>query len=78
MTVKMSLAGEWQADEAITDMISQGYEESIVVCIDNSGDRSNEYTPDWPDVDTDTADNPSGDKYAAFIVETLKPYIDSH
>ena len=71
-------SGEWQVDEAITDMISQGYEGAIVVGIDNSRDRINEYTPDWPDVDSSTADDPSGDKYAAFIVETLKPYIDSH
>ncbi len=73
-----SFAGEWQVDEAITDMIAQGYEGSIVVGIDNSSDRINEYTPNWPDVDSSTADDPSGDKYAAFIVETLKPYIDSH
>lgn len=73
-----SFAGEWMVDEAISDMIGQGYEGAIVVGIDNSSDRINEYTPDWPDVDASTADDPSGDKYAAFIVETLKPYIDSH
>ena len=55
-----SFAGEWQVDEAITDMIAQGYEGSIVVGIDNSSDRINEYTPNWPDVDSSTADDPSG------------------
>lgn len=73
-----SFAGEWEVDEAISDMMVQGYEGSIVVGIDNSSDRINEYTPDWPNVDSSTADDPSGDKYAAFIAETLKPYIDSH
>lgn len=73
-----SFAGEWQVDEAVTDMMAQGYEGAIIVGIDNSGDRINEYTPTWDGVDSSTADNPSGDKYAAFIVETLKPYIDSH
>lgn len=73
-----SFSGEWMVDEAISDMIGQGYEGSIVVGIDNSSDRINEYTPNWPNPDSGTADDPSGDKYAAFIVDTLKPYIDSH
>lgn len=73
-----SFSGEWEVDEAITDMVSQGFEGAIVVGIDNSSDRINEYTPNWPNVDSETADNPSGDKYAAFIVDTLMPYINSH
>lgn len=73
-----SFSGEWMVDEAITDMSSQGYEGAIIVGIDNSSDRINEYTPNWTNPDSETADNPSGDKYIAFIAETLKPYIDSH
>ena len=73
-----SFSGEWMVDEAITDMIGQGYEGAIIVGIDNSNDRINEYTPNWDNPDPETVDNASGDKYAAFIVETLKPYIDSN
>lgn len=73
-----SFAGEWEVDEAIAAMMVNGYEGSIVVGIDNGPDRINEYTPDWPNVDSETADDPSGNLYMQFIVETLKPYIDSH
>ena len=73
-----SFAGEWKVDETIAEMMAKGYEGSIVVGIDNASDRINEYTPDWPNVDSSTADNPSGNLYAKFIAETLKPYIDSH
>ena len=85
-----SYAGEWMVDEAIADMMDNGYEGAIIVGIENSPDRWNEYSPEWVNVGTSLpnnssagdyaqfVDNPSGDKYGEFIVNTLKPYIDSH
>lgn len=75
-----SYAGEWQADEAITQMMEEGYEGAIVVGIDNGPDRANELCPPWPRsiYDSITVTNPTGDKYTAFIVETVKPFVDSH
>lgn len=70
-----SFAGEWEVDEAISDMIAGGYEGAIVVGIDNGPERMAEYCPDdWPGSDQ----TESGSTYARFIVETLKPYIDTH
>lgn len=85
-----SFAGEWMVDEAISDMMNNGYEGAIIVGIENSPDRWNEYSPEWVNVGSTLpnnssgrsyaqfVDNPSGDKYGEFIVDTLKPYIDSH
>lgn len=85
-----SYAGEWMVDEAIADMMDNGYEGAIIVGIENSADRWNEYSPEWVNVGSSLpnnssgesyaqfVDNPSGDKYGEFIVDTLKPYIDSH
>ncbi len=75
-----SFAGEWQVDEAIAQMITEGYEGAIVVGVDNGPDRTNELCPPWPrnDYGAGTIPNPSGDKYAAFLVETVKPFVDSH
>lgn len=69
-----SFSGEWQVDEALNQLFSQGDQGIIVIGIDNGGaSRLDEYTP-WP--------NPSygggaGAAYVDFIVETLKPHIDS-
>lgn len=75
-----SFAGEWKVDEAIAQMITEGYEGTIVVGVDNGPDRSNELCPPWPcnDYGAATVSNPTGDKYAAFIVETVKPFVDAH
>lgn len=68
-----SFSGEWQIDETLNTLFSQGNYGAIVVGIDNGGaERLNEYSP-W--------NNPSygggqGDLYSQFIAETLKPYID--
>jgi predicted alpha/beta superfamily hydrolase len=69
-----SFAGEWGIDEALNILAGSGNQKCIVVGIENGGThRINEYSP-WI--------NPSygggeGDKYIKFIIETLKPYIDS-
>lgn len=69
-----SFAGEWRVDESLNTLFQNGDNGIIVVGIDNGGaNRINEYSP-WV--------NPQygggqGDEYIAFIVETLKPHIDS-
>ena len=70
-----SYAGEWEVDETLNTLFNNGIKVPIVVGIDNGGEaRIDEYTP-WS--------NPQyggggGENYAAFLTETLKPYIDQH
>ncbi|RZJ29522.1 MAG: alpha/beta hydrolase [Flavobacterium sp.] len=70
-----SFAGEWQVDETLNNLFAGGDYGAIVVGIENGGaERLNEYSP-W--------NNPSyggglGDEYAAFLANTLKPYIDAN
>lgn len=75
-----SFVGEWEIDESIGAMMDQGYPGTIVVGIDNSEDRLNEYSPNWPrqGEGIERIQNPSGEKYARFVVETVKPYVDAH
>ncbi len=75
-----SFSGEWEIDESLGAMMDGGYEGSIVVGIDNSDDRLNEYSPSWPRSSGGSAyiQNPSGEKYAQFVTQTVKPYIDAH
>ncbi|MEO6132612.1 MAG: alpha/beta hydrolase-fold protein, partial [Saprospiraceae bacterium] len=69
-----SFAGEWMIDESMNTFFDNGNYGAIVVGIDNGGaNRIDEYTP-WY--------NPGyggghGEAYASFIVNTLKPHIDS-
>jgi predicted alpha/beta superfamily hydrolase len=68
-----SFAGEWQIDESLNRMISEGVPASIVIGIDNGGsERINEYTP-WGNAGYGGG---QGDRYVEFLVETLKPFID--
>ncbi len=70
-----SYAGEWEVDETLNDLLEQGYRVPIVVGIDNGGTlRIDELTP-WHNPQYGGGE---GNKYLAFIVETLKPYIDQH
>jgi pullulanase len=71
-----AFAGEWRIDETIGAMMDKGYEGAIVVGIDNGPERLNELTVDWPANSYDIV--PDGEKYAQFIVDTVKPYIDSN
>lgn len=64
---------EWGIDETLNRLVAMGQaDEVIVVGIDNTPDRIPEYTP--------CCDPKYGggklDAYGAFIVETVKPYID--
>jgi len=69
-----SFSGEWKVDETLTQLENDGYYGIIVVAIDNGGShRIDEYSP---------FTNPQygggeGDQYLDFIIEDLKPTIDS-
>ena len=66
--------GEWNVDSTMEALFPQFSPSAIVVGIDNSVDRMNEYSP-W--VNTQYGGG-QGDQYVDFTVNTLKPYIDSH
>lgn len=69
-----SFAGEWEVDETLNELASEGYQVPIVVGIDNGGAyRIDELTP-WFNAEYGGG---QGDEYMAFIVETLKPHIDA-
>jgi len=67
-----SYAGEWQVDETMEKLAADGYE-AIIVGIDNmGGKRIAEYGPF-----VDPFHGPGeGERYVAFLTETLKPQID--
>jgi alpha-glucosidase len=64
---------EWGVDEAM-NLLPPGQQQAIIVGIDHGGEyRITEYDP----YDSKYGKG-QGDLYARFLVETLKPYIDSH
>jgi len=66
--------GEWEVDETLNDIFGRGHAVPIVVGIDHGGSaRVDELTP-WYN---SAYGGGEGDEYLAFIVETLKPYIDT-
>lgn len=70
-----SAYGEWGIDEILDSLIQQGGPGVIIVGIDHGGDkRLNEYNP----YDNDKYGKGEGKAYAAFLVNTLKPFIDKH
>jgi predicted alpha/beta superfamily hydrolase len=65
--------GEWGVDEALDSLQEITKKEAIVVGIDHGGDkRMSEYNP----YDHARFGKGEGDKYVAFLAQTLKPYID--
>ncbi len=75
---------EWGIDEAMDSLQAQGrIRPTIVVAIDNTSERIGEFCPDdisqylpaGTPVYSDFA--PQGNDYLRFIVEELKPFIDS-
>lgn len=70
-----SFSGEWGVDESLEKMIAEKrMREIIVVGIENSEYRLSEYSPF--DFEYKGYYKGEADKYAQFIVETLKPFID--
>lgn len=76
-----SFIGEWEVDESLARLMKNGYEPTIVVGIDNGElHRFNELCPSWElnTLGKKYISAPVGEKYADFIVNTVKPYIDEH
>lgn len=69
--------GEWGVDECLDSLQKQTGKECIVIGIDNGGNkRLNEYTP-YNFTYNKTPVKAEGNEYVDFIVNTLKPFIDS-
>lgn len=66
-----SYAGEWGVDEFLD---STKMRSCIVVGIDNSSKRMNEYNP----YNAERYGEGEGDAYVDFIAKTLKPFVDSN
>ena len=72
---KTSYSGEWNVDETLNSLYYETGFQVIVVGIDNGGDkRLDEYSP-WTNSQYGGGE---GDDYLDFIVNTLKPHIDSN
>jgi predicted alpha/beta superfamily hydrolase len=73
-SVDSSGTEEWRIDETLNTLLKKGDGGCIVVGIDAQNNGTSEYAP-W---ETDKNPVSEGKNYAKFIVETLKPYIDTH
>ncbi|MEP1445147.1 MAG: alpha/beta hydrolase-fold protein [Paraglaciecola sp.] len=72
---KTASSGEWEVDESLNQLAEKQGFEVIVVGIDNDADfRMNELSP-WENKRFGEA---QGQQYMAFIVEVVKPYIDTN
>ncbi len=72
---RTSFAGEWGVDETLDSLHALGAADAIVVAVDNGGPRRfDEYSP-WTNA---RYGGGQGDAYVDFLVQTLKPYIDTH
>jgi len=73
-----AFSGEWRIDETLMAIFDENPKMGfLVVGIDNGPDRLSEYSP-WPFHFGHYHSSGDGKKYAAFLAETLKPYIDIH
>lgn len=70
-----SFAGEWQIDETLNLLASNGDKGCIVIGIDNGGAKRLDELSPWVNAQYGGGE---GALYTKFIVETLKPYIDAH
>lgn len=71
-----AFAGEWNVDETLDSLYTyQGFSCIVVGIYNGDSERINEYSP-WRHDSLGLGGD--GDKYARFIVRTLKPFIDSH
>ncbi|MDO5654937.1 MAG: alpha/beta hydrolase-fold protein [Flavobacteriaceae bacterium] len=70
-----AFAGEWEVDETLNSLFEQGDYGAIVIGIENGqNQRINEYSP-WNNPEYGGGE---GQAFVQFIVETLKPYVDTH
>lgn len=66
----------WMANSAIEQLAASGRTEPwLIVAIDHSPDRFGDYTP-WDDHESHVTAH--GERYARFLVEELKPFVDQH
>ncbi len=72
---RTAFAGEWGVDESLDELArSRGFE-AIVVGVDNGeSERIRELSP-WTNPKYGPA---QGEQYMAFVVDTVKPWIDAH
>ncbi len=70
-----AFGSEWSVDESMQSMFNTFSPSAIIIGIDNGeADRLNEYSP-W--VNSQYGGG-QGEAYAAFIVNTLKPFVDNY
>ncbi len=70
-----SFSNEWEVDETLNKLFKEKQLKLIVVGVDNGGDkRLDEYSP-WKN---EKYGGGEGDAYLDFLVNMLKPYIDSN
>ncbi len=69
-----SAYGEWGVDECLDSLVKAGKPTCIVVGIDNGPQRLNEYNP----YAFQQFGKGEAKQYLAFLVETLKPFIDNN
>lgn len=68
-----AFSGEWGVDEYLNSL--PDHKQCIVVAIDNGGnERMQEYNP-YPNKQFGRGE---GKRYAAFLAEVLKPFVDAH
>lgn len=73
--VASSFAGEWEVDESLNTLFDDGDDGIIIIGIDNGGThRIDEYSP-W---DHPEYGGGEGDAYVDFIINSLKPFIDTN
>ncbi|MEM1319820.1 MAG: alpha/beta hydrolase-fold protein [Bacteroidota bacterium] len=73
-----AFSGEWKVDESLNALHANGDYGIIVVGIENGGARrGDEYSP-WEASLQGQQFGGEGDEYVDFIVNTLKPHIDSN
>lgn len=72
---KIQEGTEWEIDEVIDSLGKLGGEQSIVVGLYSSENRIEEYKP-LPVTGWFADKSFSGDKHAAWVVDTVKPWID--
>ena len=73
---KIKEGTEWQVDEHLDSLGKLGAAQCIVVGIYNSRDRLKEYKP-FPSTRWYSDKVVSGDRHAAWIVNSVKPWIDA-
>lgn len=67
--------GNWGVDKRLAMLAGEGMGDLIVVAIDHAeAERIEEFTPSFPTV----RGRGEGRRYARFLTQTLKPYIDQH